>query len=261
MTSRWVSAAVLEVAAEVSEESAHQLANVLADAQSPAIARGRLGNVASSRQRQLLEAIVNEWEARPAITGAELGAALLSAQAAFARAEAAERVELIWTGPRPAESTLRRTDQALFEVIDRAVHRLLLVTYAAYRVPALEARLAEARERGVVVRLILESSAAEGGHVSVDPFRALRSAVSGADVYQWPAEERLRGPGGEYGALHAKCAVADGRIAFVSSANLTGSAMELNMELGVLIEGVEVAGRIEQHFQGLIDSKVLRVVS
>ncbi len=33
------------------------------------------------------------------------------------------------------------------------------------------------------------------------------------------------------------------------------------MELGVLIEGAEVAGRIERHFQGLIDSKVLRIVS
>ena len=39
------------------------------------------------------------------------------------------------------------------------------------------------------------------------------------------------------GKVHAKVAVADEAFCFISSANLTGHAMEKNMEAGVLIKG------------------------
>ena len=51
---------------------------------------------------------------------------------------------------------------------------------------------------------------------------------------------------------------ADGQRALVTSANLTGNALELNMELGLLVEGGSVPGRLSQHFGELIDRGILR---
>jgi len=48
--------------------------------------------------------------------------------------------------------------------------------------------------------------------------------------------------------LHAKLAVADGESLFISSANLTNAAMQLNMELGVLICGGELPAQVVKHF-------------
>ena len=61
--------------------------------------------------------------------------------------------------------------------------------------------------------------------------------------------------------MHAKCAIADGRIAFVTSANLTGAAMTENMELGLVVRGGDVPRRIAAHFNALIASGELRAVT
>lgn len=253
--------AVIRVAGELSQESARHLADALGEAGTASDAHARIGNLATGRQRELLEAIVTGWEGHPGVTGGELAAALQAAQAAQEEALRRERVELILTGPRPPGSLLRRTDQALFEVVDRAAERLLIVTYLAYKVPELEARLRDATQRGVEIRLVLESPASEGGKASFDPFRALESSVPGAELFRWPATERPLDRDGRSGALHTKCAVADGGLAFISSANLTDDALESNMELGVLIEGQEIATRISRHFNGLIEAGVLQKVS
>lgn len=61
-----------------------------------------------------------------------------------------------------------------------------------------------------------------------------------------------------WGLLHAKCALADRRLLFLSSANLTGAAMTLNMELGVLIEGGALPRQLGAHFDELVQHGVLR---
>jgi len=55
-------------------------------------------------------------------------------------------------------------------------------------------------------------------------------------LWHWPTDRR---PVLEHGhaALHAKAAVADDYLAFVTSANLTGHALSENIELGVLLRG------------------------
>ena len=50
-----------------------------------------------------------------------------------------ERVSLVWTGPHVDGPALRRTDQALQEVIGAARQELLLVSFAVYRVPHIAA--------------------------------------------------------------------------------------------------------------------------
>ena len=81
----------------------------------------------------------------------------------------------------------------------------------------------------------------------------MRSAVPEAWVYAWVVKE------GDHvgGRVHAKVAVADGRIALVSSANLTGHALGKNMEAGVLVEGGRVPSELQRRLQGLIDTELV----
>lgn len=57
--------------------------------------------------------------------------------------------------------------------------------------------------------------------------------------------------------MHAKCAVADGARLLVSSANLTEFALNMNMELGLLVRGEELPGRVVEHLNHLIRERVL----
>jgi cardiolipin synthase A/B len=63
------------------------------------------------------------------------------------------------------------------------------------------------------------------------------------------------------GSLHAKCAVADDDLLFITSANLTEFAMNLNMELGILVRGGELPGQVRLHFERLIGAGALRCVN
>ena len=81
-----------------------------------------------------------------------------------------------------------------------------------------------------------------------------------AEIYIWPRDQRSTDPSGNVGSLHAKCAVADDQLLFISSANLTDYAMHLNMELGTLIRGGPLPGMVAAHFARLIEGGVLRQV-
>ncbi|MCK6549418.1 hypothetical protein L6R52_26500 [Myxococcota bacterium] len=57
--------------------------------------------------------------------------------------------------------------------------------------------------------------------------------------------------------LHAKCAIGDEDQPSKSTADLTGSALEANMELGVLVRGGRLPGEAAEHFHELIRTRVL----
>ena len=61
--------------------------------------------------------------------------------------------------------------------------------------------------------------------------------------------------------MHAKAAFADDKIAFVTSANLTGAAQADNIELGVVIRGGPVPQRLGAHFRTLMANDILRPVA
>lgn len=124
----------------------------------------------------------------------------------------------MWTGP-DANPLLRRTDAALIEVIDSARERLWLVTFAAYRVAPVLVALERAARRGVEVMFVGESST-ESEALSSGGANTLRAHLPQSIVfYIWPSEKRAPDENGKVGTLHAKLAIADGKIALVSSAN------------------------------------------
>ncbi len=167
-------------------------------------------------------------------------------------------VELVWTGPAPRGTTLRRTDQVLLDLVRTAERTLHLVTFAAYRIQAVKDAMLAAARRGVSITLIFESAEASAGKTAFAGLEALGEDLKGlSEVYLWPLEKRLQDSKGRHGSLHAKCAVADEKTLFVSSANLTEYALNLNMELGLLVRGGNLPGRAVGHLRRLVEEEIL----
>lgn len=96
--------------------------------------------------------------------------------------------------------------------------------------------------------------------MTYDSVKAMKGILPSIDVYVWSSDRKTL-PGQLPGAVHAKCAVADGELAFITSANLTSAAMERNMELGVLVRGGELPFELHRHLEALISTKVIERVN
>ena len=154
---------------------------------------------------------------------------------------------------------MRRTEQALLELIDAAREHLIVVSFAVYRVPEVASSLIACAGRGCRVDVVVESEAESGGKVTFEMAQALGSEVAAhVTFYTWPGELRPETGGGKRASLHAKCAVADSVRLLVSSANLTEYAFTKNMELGLLVEGGDAPERTHRHLETLITQSVLR---
>ncbi|WP_114480555.1 DISARM system phospholipase D-like protein DrmC [Billgrantia montanilacus] len=161
--------------------------------------------------------------------------------------------ELVWTGPVPAGTATRQTEQVMLEVIRGARKRLFLTSFVAYKVDRIVIALNEAADRGVDVKILLESSEDKGGNLSMDSVSLMRGVLPRARFYAWQIRpEEFTG-----GSVHAKVAVADDRLAFITSANLTGYAMERNMEAGVLLRGGEHPRKLADYLESMVSTGVV----
>jgi cardiolipin synthase len=186
----------------------------------------------------------------------ELAAMLEVASVAKRRAPSAE---LVWTGPATPVVPVRQTEQVMFDLIQSAETRLTVMSFGIFQVPRLIEALEAALARAVDVRIVLGERESQTDWVVEHQTGQLGSIVSAhATVYRWPADRRLRDAGGRSGLMHIKAAVADSRVAFLTSANLTEAAFELNMELGVLIRGGHLPGTIDRLVDSLVESHALQ---
>ena len=166
-------------------------------------------------------------------------------------------VELVWTGPSTEAHPFRRTEQAILQVLDSAQHRITLVSYAVYRIPNICEALVRAARRGVQINVIVETPDKLERENEYNTLRALGHEVAACSaVYYWPKDQRGRDDKGKVGILHVKCAVADGRWLFLSSANLTEYAFTINMELGVLVTSGQMPGHVQEHFDRMTKNGV-----
>lgn len=189
---------------------------------------------------------------------------LAAALSAAAHCETESRrelsLELVWTGPNPQESPLRRTDQALLQLIRSAKEHLLIVSFAVYKVPEIADALVKALNRGVSLQIVAETPEDSAGKISYGLMTTFGSDIlSRAQILVWPIEQRPKDSEGRHGSLHAKCAVADKEWVFISSANLTHYALMLNLEMGALIYNRVLADEILCQFHTLIESGLLRL--
>lgn len=184
----------------------------------------------------------------------ELSGMLIGASAAHHHARAEQEVELVWTGPSSQLVATRKTEQALLQVIDAARERLFMTSFVAYDVASIMRALDQAIKRGVKVSMLLEASDQHGGGISFDAIAKMKAALPSARVYSWVDK-----PDGFVGGkVHAKVAVADQELCFISSANLTGHAMEKNMEAGVLIRGGATPRSLHRHLEALVTTHVIK---
>lgn len=167
-----------------------------------------------------------------------------------------QAAELAWTGPDSGVIGIHRTEQVLYDLVSAATRSLIIVSFAAHRVPRLLEEIQRAADRNVSIRLILEFEESSVGQLSHDAIAAFEGLDSRVEVFWWPLSKRELNSAGRPGKLHVKCMVADGAKAFVSSANLTDDAMNRNMELGVVVTGIE-ASNLQKHFGALIENGVL----
>lgn len=246
--------ACLRLAADVSPEVVNSVIEALerGDAES---AGNRLSGDAAHAFNEICLAWSRDASGTPP---GDLALILTGALHAVLTERATKRVELVWSGPSALSSTVRSTEPALLELLNSARSSVYLVTFAAYKVPAIAAAIHAALTRGVRVVFVLESEESSAGKVSFDPLPYLRGDGSlPIEVYVWPLAMRERDERGRHGTLHAKFAVADSERLLVSSANLTEHAFELNIELGVLLTGGKAPEEATSHIDALIRLGIL----
>jgi phosphatidylserine/phosphatidylglycerophosphate/cardiolipin synthase-like enzyme len=257
--------AVAEQARRLAVELPPAMAELLAEAVEQcggADAGAVLAAVPQPHYRALASDFLAAWRSSfPGLGAQAVAAALSTAVAAEHARREGQSVELVWTGPDTHVVPLRHTEQVLLQVIDAARERLLVVSYAVYKIPRIGEALARAAGRGVALQVVVEGAHRHDGLDVYDRLRALGEGVATrACVYLWPLDCRARDEAGSQGVLHVKCAVADGRWLFLSSANLTENAFTLNMELGVLVRDEGLATQVEHHFDKLVGAGLLAKV-
>lgn len=188
--------------------------------------------VTTPAARDGLDRLVAAWKSY-GMSGDIVAGVLIGAAHARKQTQSESNVELVWTGPTTPFVATRRTEQVLLDLIRNAKLDLFLVSFVAYDVSSVVEALNYAAARNIEIQILLETSTTHGGSLSVDPVATMRRCVPSAALYVWSNRPVPFADG----RVHAKVAVADGNVAFLTSANLTGHAMEKNMEAGVLIEG------------------------
>ena len=171
-------------------------------------------------------------------------------------------IELVWTGPTISATPLRRTDQALIEIINSARQRLVVVSFAVYKAQAIISAMENALKRNVEVIICLEDADESKGKVTLSGITAFSKSIFRlASFYHWPFEMRVPSQDGKFGSLHAKLAVADRYRTLISSANLTDYAMELNIEMGILVDDPSLGQQVDDLFTDMIVQGIFRKIT
>jgi cardiolipin synthase len=247
--------AVAAVVCLVSPEKVQSIANRIRQAGNIKAASSVSSVVGTPTAAGVVDQLVDAW--RTTKVGAdELSSMLLAAGHVFTKVANQQSTELVWTGPTTPFVSARRTEQALLQVISAAEKTLFITSFVAYDVLTIIKALNTAAERGVAISMLLELSQEHGGSISFDSIGKMRALVPTAKLYAW----RNKSDSFFNGRVHAKVAAADRALCFITSANLTGHAMEKNMEAGVLISGGEIPQLLEDHLQSLIDTKVIAAI-
>lgn len=253
-------AEVIAAGSELSRGSIEELSSALESMPDDSSSAGRASlpaNVHPPVARRRAVRLARLWAEAPGVSAESLAWGMRAAHGVDENHRRGRSVELVWTGPAPRGTTLRRTDQVLLDMVRTAEHTLHVVTFAAYRIPVVKEAMLRAAKRGVAVTLIFESPDASAGKTAFAGLDALGDELrSLSEIYLWPLEKRPKDSAGKHGSLHAKCAVADEEVLFVSSANLTEYALNLNMEMGLLVRGGELPGRAAGHLRRLVEEGV-----
>ena len=245
--------AVAAVVCLVSPEKVQAIASRIRRTDAVKAAGALSGVVSTPVAAEVVDQLIDAWRST-SVSAEELASMLLAAGHVFTKATNQQSTELVWTGPTTPFVSARRTEQALLQVINAAEQTLFITSFVAYDVSTIVNALNAAIDRGVVISMLLELSQDHGGSITFNAIGKMRTLVPAARLYAW----RDKADPFSEGRVHAKVAVADGKVCFITSANLTGHAMEKNMEAGVLITGGSVPSMLEHHLRSLVDTAIVQ---
>lgn len=247
--------AIIDLIGNSPPEKSSQLATAIEQLSAPTDISALDHWAGNAGARARLATLVKAWRTT-AVSSMELAGMIRGASVAYHRAKREQEIELVWTGPSSTLIPTRKTEQALIQVIDAAQLRLFITSFVAYDVSSVMNALSRALERGVRVSMLLEACDKDGGGISVDAIATMKAAMPTARMLSW----RNKGDVFAGGKVHAKVAVADETVCFISSANLTGHAMEKNMEAGVLIRGGTTPRSLQRHLEALEMTHIIEKV-
>jgi cardiolipin synthase A/B len=198
------------------------------------------------------------WSSRFSALPAEALASALRASASgiLLERELSPKTQIVWSGPKVEGSFVRATREVVREIMRGSQHELLIVGYWLAApddgegiIGELIDLAADAMRRGAVLTMILDERKRTDGRDNRGVLLGIwPSGVPLPRLLTWklPTDDK-------HLKLHAKVLVADERDALVTSANLTGYAMDRNMEMGIRVVG-RPAATISQHLK-LLESQ------
>jgi phosphatidylserine/phosphatidylglycerophosphate/cardiolipin synthase-like enzyme len=176
-------------------------------------------------------------------------------------------IDLVITGPEAPGASNRDTSVVVRELFAHAQKNVLVAGYAVYQGQRVFQALADRMEElpQLKVRMFLDIQRGPGDTSATGEIT--RRFANHFRTKQWPQSRQLpevffdpralETDTQKKACLHAKCIVVDYHDLFVSSANFTEAAQERNLEVGLLIHSPVLAARVQGHFEGLVEAKML----
>ena len=173
--------------------------------------------------------------------------------------------DFVWSGPEVKSLHARDTRRVYEELLGSAQRSAWVATYAFFDGPQAFKVLARRMDEtpALKVTLLLNVQRGKGNTTSAEHL-----VLQFAERFwnqEWPGTARPRvfydprsvDPSGGAGVLHAKAVVVDDEAVFVTSANLTGAALDHNIEIGLLVRDRTLATTVTTHFRTLIEQSLL----
>ena len=169
----------------------------------------------------------------------------------------ADRVQLVWTGPdtSPRDRDTYVVASWLFRTFER---ELIVSSFALGHARSLLEVLAQRMDQEPELRVRFFVNIHRGRRDTTLAEDLVRRFAHDFCTRIWPGERlpevwydprSLELDPKKRAVLHAKVIVADGKWAFVTSANLTEAGHQRNVEVGVLVRDRHLAGRIVKKLQ------------
>ena len=146
----------------------------------------------------------------------------------------ADRIEIVWTGPRSISAGVRSTKPVIEEMLEsaRAGEKVTIIGYRiTSNAKSIVSYLNSCLERGVDVDIIVDKSR--------ENWDEIRKCFSEKRLTR-PRIYTRKGTESEYYKVHAKVIMVHDRQVLVSSANLTELGTEVNFEMGLRVHGPTV---------------------
>lgn len=180
-------------------------------------------------------------------------AMLIHAVVAERQANPRPQLELVWSGPEPAQAHARDTSQVVRELFESAERRVIVAGFAFWDAHSIFETL---HRRALTKPLAIEF------FIHIDP-TGTNYQMSTAAFYKhtWPWTDvaidvyydARADSDGEQGAMHAKCVVIDDIATFITSANFTAAAQQRNVELGVLLRDADFSAQVSGQWRRLVN--------